>query len=97
LPLRQRFLKTWQLTSFFGVTVFVQLGFLDPMLIALNWPMVINKLQAAAGSGGLKTGEALKNRGKIPMRHFVGGFLVYLIFRHPPFLEGFFFAWTCRE
>ena len=62
------------------------------MLIALNWPMVINKLQAAAGSGGLKTGEALKNRGKIPMRHFVGGFLVYLIFRHPPFLEGFFFC-----
>mmetsp|Transcript_47025 Transcript_47025/g.57770 ORF Transcript_47025/g.57770 Transcript_47025/m.57770 type:complete len:240 (+) Transcript_47025:75-794(+) len=33
------------LTTFFGVTVFVQLGFLDPMLIALNWPMVINKLQ----------------------------------------------------
>eukprot|EP00913_Durusdinium_trenchii_P011924 g11201.t1 len=33
------------LTAFFVTTVFVQLGFLDPMLIALNWPMVINKLQ----------------------------------------------------
>lgn len=37
--------RALQLTAFFVTTVFVQLGFLDPMLIALNWPMVINKLQ----------------------------------------------------
>ncbi|CAJ1447581.1 unnamed protein product [Effrenium voratum] len=33
------------LTAIFGCTVLVQLGFLDPMLLALNWPVVINKLQ----------------------------------------------------
>lgn len=33
------------LTTFFVVTVLVQLEILDPMLIFLNWPLVINKLQ----------------------------------------------------
>jgi len=33
------------LTLFFCVTVLVQLEILDPMLLFLNWPLVINKLQ----------------------------------------------------
>jgi len=33
------------LTAIFGVTVLVQLEILNPMLLALNWPMVVNKLQ----------------------------------------------------
>lgn len=33
------------LTAIFGVTVLVQLEILDPMLIMLNWPLVVNKLQ----------------------------------------------------
>lgn len=33
------------LTTFFVITVLVQLEILDPMLLFLNWPLVINKLQ----------------------------------------------------
>lgn len=33
------------LTAIFATTVLVQLEILNPMLIALNWPLVINKLQ----------------------------------------------------
>lgn len=33
------------LTVFFSVTVLVQLEILNPLLLALNWPLVINKLQ----------------------------------------------------
>jgi len=33
------------LTVIFGVTVLVQLEILNPMLVYLNWPLVINKLQ----------------------------------------------------
>jgi len=33
------------LTTFFCVTVLVQLEILDPMLLMLNWPLVVNKLQ----------------------------------------------------
>mmetsp|Transcript_70109 Transcript_70109/g.193953 ORF Transcript_70109/g.193953 Transcript_70109/m.193953 type:complete len:253 (+) Transcript_70109:97-855(+) len=33
------------LTVIFGVTVLVQLEILNPMLLSLHWPMIINKLQ----------------------------------------------------
>lgn len=33
------------LTAIFGVTVLVQLDILNPMLLYLNWPLVINQLQ----------------------------------------------------
>lgn len=33
------------LTTFFALTVLVQLQILNPMLVYLNWPLVINKLQ----------------------------------------------------
>mmetsp|Transcript_1264 Transcript_1264/g.1413 ORF Transcript_1264/g.1413 Transcript_1264/m.1413 type:complete len:162 (-) Transcript_1264:38-523(-) len=33
------------LTAIFGVTVLVQLEILNPMLLSLNWPLIINKLQ----------------------------------------------------
>eukprot|EP00931_Biecheleriopsis_adriatica_P060818 TRINITY_DN36538_c0_g1_i1.p1 TRINITY_DN36538_c0_g1~~TRINITY_DN36538_c0_g1_i1.p1 ORF type:complete len:246 (-),score=46.59 TRINITY_DN36538_c0_g1_i1:74-811(-) len=33
------------LTSIFGVTVLVQLEILNPQLLFLNWPLIINKLQ----------------------------------------------------
>ncbi|CAE6967028.1 DER2.2 [Symbiodinium natans] len=41
LPILTRVL----LTVIFGVTVLVQLEFLNPGLLFLNWPMIINKLQ----------------------------------------------------
>jgi len=33
------------LTAIFGVTLLVQLEILNPMLLSLNWPLIINKLQ----------------------------------------------------